>query len=611
MPKKLYTNTCISLLFIKCFIVSYWKEIKKINPQTSSYLPNSIDGEKGAEAINSMFKSKYNDLFNEYNEYDESFFERINERISNKCLKDRCSSNHHITPDIIKLSIGKIKKGTLDPCFGVMSDSLKNAPDILFDKLSIFFQLKFSHSITIDIFNQSLIIPIPKDKRKSLSDSSNYRGIALSSIFCKLFEYILIFLCENVCKNNDLQFGFKKGFSTALCSFTISETIQYYKNNSSNVYILFLDASKAFDRVKHTKLFNCLLDKDLCPLFIRMIAIMYIANKAKVRWGNNFSDEFKMNNGVKQGGVLSPYLFALYLDPLLDMCHKSRLGCYMGDVPANAFAYADDVAIMAPSISSLKKLIHICENYSLEYSVNFNAKKSNLVCFGNFDIDLDIYINNEKIQVTNDCKHLGFYMKNSNHLYDIKDTIQNIKIRTNTICNVFQMLDWSCKRQLFKSQCTSLYGCELWDIRHKDIDQLEITWRQCSRKILNISNRTHNSLIYDLIDTKKVSTLIGERFINFMRKGLLHENIHVRFFFQNCLVNYNSYRINNLNYIIRNFHISYSDIFKTKKIILIDKKNETYKINMIKELLDVRDELMFNDLSCEETQILIDYLCIN
>ena len=174
-----------------------------------------------------------------------------------------------------------------------MSDSLKNAPEVLFDKLSIFFQLKFSHSITIDAFNQALIIPIPKDKRKSLSDSANYRAIALSSIFCKLFEYILIFLCESVCKNNDLQFGFKKGFSTALCSFTISETIQYYKNNSSNIYILFLEASKTFDRVKHTKLFNCLLDKNLCPLFIRMIFIMYLANKAKVRGGMNFLKNLK------------------------------------------------------------------------------------------------------------------------------------------------------------------------------------------------------------------------------------------------------------------------------------------------------------------------------
>ena len=47
----------------------------------------------------------------------------------------------------------------------------------------------------------------------------------------------------------------------------------------------------------------------------------------------------------------------------------------MGDVPANAFAYADDIAVMTPSISSLKKLIQISENYSLEYSVNLNAKK--------------------------------------------------------------------------------------------------------------------------------------------------------------------------------------------------------------------------------------------
>ena len=163
-------------------------------------------------------------------------------------------------------------------------------------------------------------------------------------------------------------------------------------------------------------------------------------------------------------------------------------------------------------------------------------------------------------------------MKSYNQLYDVNDAIQNIRIRTTTICNIFHMLDWSSKRQLFKSQCTSLYGCELWDTQHKDFEKLEVTWRQCSRRILNVSNRTQNPLIYDLIDTQRVSTLVGERYINFMRKGLLHENSHIKYFFQNCLVNFHSYRVRNLNYIIRNYKVNYLEIFNAKRINLKDEK---------------------------------------
>ena len=113
------------------------------------------------------------------------------------------------------------------------------------------------------------------------------------------------------------QFGYKGSFSTSLCSFLVSETIQYYRSKGSNVYMTLLDCTKAFDKIQHTKLFRTLIDKNICPSIIRLIMNSYIMSTAVVKWNNSAATPFNICNGVKQGGVISAPLFALYIDPLL------------------------------------------------------------------------------------------------------------------------------------------------------------------------------------------------------------------------------------------------------------------------------------------------------
>ena len=105
---------------------------------------------------------------------------------------------------------------------------------------------------------KSIIIPIPKDGRKSLSDSKNYRAISLFSSVIKLFQIVIGAKFHDYLITSDLQHGFKPGLSTATCSLTLQEVISHYLQNNSNVYSVFLDATKAFDKVHHViSLPNC------------------------------------------------------------------------------------------------------------------------------------------------------------------------------------------------------------------------------------------------------------------------------------------------------------------------------------------------------------------
>ena len=90
----------------------------------------------------------------------------------------------------------------------------------------------------------------------------------------------------------------------------------YYSNGAEPVYLLLLDASKVFDKVSFYTLVNMLLNKKMCPHTFKLLYYMYTNLSCHVTWSNNCSETINISNGVKQGGVISPLLFSIYIDNL-------------------------------------------------------------------------------------------------------------------------------------------------------------------------------------------------------------------------------------------------------------------------------------------------------
>src|SRR5207244_10352969 len=93
-------------------------------------------------------------------------------------------------------------------------------------------------------FGKGIIVPLLKDKLGDANDLNNYRGIALVPVISKLFEQVIMEICEPVLVTDDLQFGFKKGSGCSNALFVFSETVKYFNSKGSSVFAATLDLKK-------------------------------------------------------------------------------------------------------------------------------------------------------------------------------------------------------------------------------------------------------------------------------------------------------------------------------------------------------------------------------
>ena len=127
----------------------------------------------------------------------------------------------------------------------------------------------FKHSYMPQSMINSIIVPIVENICGNLTDKNNYRPIALSSITSKVLEHIILLRLQEYQWATDNQFGFKSGHLTDLCIYALSELIEYFKSRSTSVYVAFLDASKAFDKISRWTLFRKLIDKIVLMYLIK------------------------------------------------------------------------------------------------------------------------------------------------------------------------------------------------------------------------------------------------------------------------------------------------------------------------------------------------------
>ena len=133
-----------------------------------------------------------------------------------------------VTPELVKEAVKHIKSDKSDPVYDFTSDCIKKAPNVLYSHLSDIIKSFLIHSHVSLILLLATLVPIIKDKLGNICSSKNYRSIAISSLFLKIVDWIIIILYGDSLRLDDLQFAYQPKCSTNMCTWMLVKTIDYF-----------------------------------------------------------------------------------------------------------------------------------------------------------------------------------------------------------------------------------------------------------------------------------------------------------------------------------------------------------------------------------------------
>ena len=158
------------------------------------------------------------------------------------------------------------------------------------------------------------------------------------------------------------QAGFRAGKGTRDHILSLNILIQKCRNFNSELRVCFIDYSKAFDCVSHQQLWKALADMNFNPTIGSLIRHLYEDQEATVRVDNGFSDWFPVKKGVRQGCILSPYLFSIYTEDIMRDVQADDRSELFEEPKVNGhlmrdLRYADDTALLSKTEAGLGNLI--------------------------------------------------------------------------------------------------------------------------------------------------------------------------------------------------------------------------------------------------------------
>ena len=344
---------------------------KKVDGQS---VPECLDGKVTHNDILERFKECYEELYNSAGSEDAMITIKLKlGQLIKESTDSSANETEKLTGQVVKEACSRMLPGKQDVTGVYSSDVFLHAPDSLFDHLAAVFRSYLVHgTVTLQILCCAFL-PLFKGGLKNPEVFDSYRAIAGASQLLKLFEYVIIIVWGDSLSSDTMQFGFKKGVSTTQCTWLVNEVATYFMRRGTAVNACLLDCSKAFDKCKFDLLFEKLLAKGLPAVVVRVLVFMYEEQEGWVKLGGKRSSSFRLTNGTRQGSVLSPLLFSVYLDDLLVELRKLQLGCHIGGMWYGACGYADDLILLAPTRQVLQQMLSVCESYGIAHNLVFST----------------------------------------------------------------------------------------------------------------------------------------------------------------------------------------------------------------------------------------------
>ena len=331
----------------------------------------NVDGEvfKTEESILEGWHKHFSNLAtaNTYEHSDVEYAELIRRDISEiiEVCNESLEDGSKVTKSDVYEIICDLNRGKSPDVYGLTAEHFLYGGDNLLSIVYNILQAMIRLGKVPDCLKTGLISPVFKNKGSN-KESKNYRGITVTPVLSKILELLLRKTIRPAIDKvqSDLQRGFTEGSSCMNCALILEEYLRECKDMNKTAYVAFLDAKSAFDVVSHDSLLRKLYNIGVEGKSWSVIHSLYQEAVSAVKWNSLLSRKFRVEQGVRQGGILSTDCYKLYKNNALLRVEKSGFGASIGTVFCGAPTCADDVLLMTDDPDELQLMLDIAFDYS-------------------------------------------------------------------------------------------------------------------------------------------------------------------------------------------------------------------------------------------------------
>jgi hypothetical protein len=493
--KKVKADTLVSSMSDSSL---FWAEVNKMGCGKSK---NSTDASISTDEWLKHFK----DVFQADVDCHE---DNVNSDVSGDQNDDHIL-NMSISEEEVQSAVNKLNNGKAAGTDEITAEMLKTGGSEVVCFLTKLFNVLFSKGMYPDEWSKAIIVPIFKKGDNKVPD--NYRGVSLLSIVSKCYTSVLntrLYLwLEDNNKISECQAGFRKSYSTIDQIFNLYAVVQKTLNTKGRkLYCAFIDFKKAFDSVRHSKLLECLCKQGVKGKFLKALEAMYESLVSCVKANHKVSDFFDCPKGVRQGCVMSPTLFSIFINQLADhMNERGKHGIQVlpGLIELFILLFADDVVLLSSTPAGLQNQLNVlnecCNNMKLE----INIQKSKVMVFrkgGFLSTKEKWHLNGMKLEVVNKYCYLGFcFTTKLSSKLGTDHLVTKGKKSLYKVCKAFQKLKEMSQAVFFKIfdakiQPVLLYSSEIWGL--KRLKTIETVHLHAAKRFLGVPTKSPNKMVY-------------------------------------------------------------------------------------------------------------------